>query len=61
MATREDIEQQILRRAEKKGLVVDWKELALRLLEWQSNLYPGDSPFIVDRCLKPAPSESSGS
>lgn len=52
MATRQEIERQILQRAEKKGLVVDWKELALRLLEWRSNLYPGDVPFTIDRCLK---------
>ena len=52
MATRQEIERQILHHAEKKGLVVDWKELALRLLEWRSNLYPGDAPSIIDRCLK---------
>lgn len=59
MATRTEIEQQILRHAEKKGLVVDWKELALRLLEWRSNLYPGDAPTMIDRSLK-SPSSKPG-
>jgi len=52
MATRESIEREILKKAAQSGKEVDWKELALRLLEWQSNLYPVEAPSIIQRCLR---------
>lgn len=52
MASRKKIEEEILKRAEKRGLEVDWKNLALRLLEWQSNLYPGGASSIIVKSMK---------
>lgn len=51
MATREQIEKEILKKAKNDGLEVDWKELALQLLEWQSNLYSCNAANIIRRCL----------
>jgi hypothetical protein len=51
MATREQIEKEIIKKAKNDGLEVDWKELALQLLEWQSNLYSVNAPNIIRRCL----------
>lgn len=51
MATRSQIDADTQRMAEKRGLVVDWKDLALRFLEFQSNLYPGNYPSIIRQCM----------
>lgn len=59
MASREQIEREILNRAKKKNMEVDWKRLALYLLEWQSSLYPGRAPEFIERSLRSPKEEDS--
>ena len=50
---RDDIEAQLVRHAEKRGCDVDWKRLALDLLEWHLGLYQGPIASIARKGIRP--------